>query len=62
MTEASTSYCPPTKYILSPAHLAAFRRSKTHGEITQFITDLNESIVGKTLTKIGEGSEVCIAP
>jgi hypothetical protein len=39
--EASTSYRPPSKYILSPAHLAAFRRSATHEEITGFISDLN---------------------
>lgn len=55
--EASTSYRPPSKYILSPAHLAAFRRSATHEEITGFISDLNSSIVGKTLKDV-ESSEV----
>jgi hypothetical protein len=55
--EASTSYRPPSKYILSPAHLAAFRRSATHEEITGFISDLNSAIVGKTLKDV-EPSEV----
>jgi serine/threonine-protein phosphatase 2A activator len=55
--EASTSYRPPSKYILSPAHLAAFRRSATHEEITGFISDLNFSIVGKTLKDV-QSSEV----
>lgn len=55
--EASTSYTPPVKYILSSAHLAAFRRSTTHEEITGFISDLNDSIVGKSLKDV-EASEV----
>jgi len=57
--EASTSYSQPAKYILLPAHLAAFRRSSTHEEITGFISDLNESIVGKTLKDV-EASEVSL--
>lgn len=48
--EASTSYRIPTKHILSPAHLAAFRRSPTHQIIVDFIDDLNDSVVGQTLT------------
>jgi serine/threonine-protein phosphatase 2A activator len=55
--EASTSYARPAKYILSPAHLAAFRRSATHEDITGFVSDLNTSIVGKTLKDV-QGSEV----
>jgi len=55
--EASTSYRSPSKYILSSAHLAAFRRSPTHEEITGFISDLNSSIVDKTLKDV-EPSEV----
>ncbi|WWC59923.1 serine/threonine-protein phosphatase 2A activator 2 [Kwoniella dejecticola CBS 10117] len=54
---ASTSYIPPTKYVLSKAHLGAFQRSKTHQEIFDFIEDLNEAVVGKKLTEAGEGSE-----
>ncbi|WVW79685.1 serine/threonine-protein phosphatase 2A activator 2 [Kwoniella bestiolae CBS 10118] len=54
---ASTSYIPPTKYILSKAHLAAFQRSQTHQDILDFVDDLNEAIVGKKLTEAGEGSE-----
>jgi serine/threonine-protein phosphatase 2A activator len=56
--EASTSYRQPSKHILSTAHLAAFRRSTTHEEITQFISDLNSSIVGKTLNDVGPASDV----
>jgi serine/threonine-protein phosphatase 2A activator len=56
--QASTSYLPPTKHILSPAHLAAFKRSSTHHEITQFIDDLNTSIVGKKISDMVKGTEV----
>lgn len=54
---ASTSYVVPRKCILSPAHLAAFKRSPTHQSIVEFIDDLNSSIVDKTLDDAGEGSE-----
>lgn len=50
----------PVKQILSSTHLAAFQRSATHQELLSFITDLNESIVGKKLSDAGEGSEVCM--
>jgi hypothetical protein len=59
--EASTSYRQPSKHILSPAHLAAFRRSTTHDEITEFISDLNSSIIGKTLNDVGPASNVSIS-
>jgi serine/threonine-protein phosphatase 2A activator len=55
---ASTSYLPPTKHILSAAHLAAFQRSKTHAEIVDFVEQLNDSIVGRKLSDAGDGSEV----
>jgi serine/threonine-protein phosphatase 2A activator len=60
--QASTSYLPPTKHILSPAHLAAFKRSSTHQEIIQFIDDLNTSIIGKKLSDVDKGSEVGLIP
>lgn len=56
--EASTSYLEPTKHILSPAHLAAFKRSPTHRVIVDFIEDLNTSVVDLTLTDAGSASEV----
>lgn len=56
--EASTSYAPPTKRILSQAHLRAFQRSPTHRDIVSFIDALNESIVGKKLQDAGEPSSV----
>lgn len=52
------SFIRPVKKILSPAHLAAFQRSSTHRELLEFITDLNESIVGKKLSNAGQGTEV----
>ena len=55
---ASSSYTPPSKRILSPAHLAAFKRSSTHDDIIQFIDALNESIIGVKLTESGSGSDV----
>jgi serine/threonine-protein phosphatase 2A activator len=57
-TVASSSYTPPIKYILSPAHLAAFQRSNTHAEILEFVDELNESVVGVRLQDAGDGSEV----
>ncbi|WVR04103.1 serine/threonine-protein phosphatase 2A activator 2 [Kwoniella sp. DSM 27419] len=54
---ASTSYLPPSKHILSKAHLAALQRSKTHEEITSYVEDLNTSIVGRKLSEAGSGSE-----
>ncbi|OCF58355.1 serine/threonine-protein phosphatase 2A activator 2 [Kwoniella mangroviensis CBS 10435] len=54
---ASTSHIPPTRYILSKAHLAAFQRSQTHQDIVDFIEELNEGIIGKKLSEAGEGSE-----
>ena len=56
---STTSFRKPSKKILSPAHLSAFQRSSTHQELLEFITDLNESIVGKKLSDAGEGTEVC---
>lgn len=58
--EASTLYVVPKKCILSPAHLAAFKRSPTHRSIVEFIDDLNDSIVDKTLDDAGEGSEASL--
>jgi serine/threonine-protein phosphatase 2A activator len=55
---STSSYIEPTKRILSPAHLAAFQRSKTHDELLSFIDALNDSIVGEKLTQAGPGSEV----
>lgn len=57
---ASTSYVVPKKCILSPAHLAAFNRSPTHRSIVEFIDDLNDSIVDKTLDDAGEGSKASL--
>jgi serine/threonine-protein phosphatase 2A activator len=36
----------PTKRIVSKAHLDAWLSSSTHSDVVQFISDLNESIVG----------------
>lgn len=55
---ASTSYLIPNKRILSPAHLAAFTRSRSHNEIIGFVNVLNANIIGRTLSEAGEGSEV----
>ena len=54
---ASTSFLPPTKRILSPAHLAAYKRSETCAQILRFVDDLNESIVGRKLGSVGDGSK-----
>ncbi|RXK35674.1 serine/threonine-protein phosphatase 2A activator 2 [Tremella mesenterica] len=55
--EASTSYPPPQKCILSQAHLAAFQRSNTHDEIVSYVHELDDSIVGVKLSEAGDGSE-----
>lgn len=55
---ASTSYIPPTKHILSKAHLAAFQRSRAHDDILTFIDQLNDSIIGVKLTQATVASEV----
>lgn len=42
----------PVKQILSAAHLEAFSRSLTHQELVQFIDDLNEAVVGVTISQV----------
>jgi hypothetical protein len=56
--EASTSYIPPRKHILSTAHLSAFRRSSAYTDIVGFVDKLNDSVVGEKLTEAGGGSDV----
>ena len=52
------SFRIPTKHIVSPAHLAAFKRSKSHSDISNFIQQLNQEVVGKTLSQAGQPSQV----
>jgi hypothetical protein len=42
----------PTKHILTPIHLAAFQRSPTYRDLTTFIDELNESVIGLQLGDI----------
>lgn len=42
----------PTKHILTPIHLAAFQRSPTYRDVTTFIDDLNESVIGLQLADV----------
>lgn len=51
----------PMKHILTPAHLAAFKRSPTYQEVTQFIEELNESIVGLKIADV-QSSQVSHDP
>jgi serine/threonine-protein phosphatase 2A activator len=48
----------PVKRILSPAHLAAYKRSETHSELVTFVETLNGRIQGVTLSQAGEPSAV----
>jgi serine/threonine-protein phosphatase 2A activator len=54
-------YVRPTKHILSPAHLAAFRRSPTYHDILDLVKELNQSIIGKKLKEKGDGNEVLLS-
>ena len=58
--ESSTSYRRPVKRITSKRQLEAFQRSATHHEILDFVTKLNEAVVGKRLSDAGQGNEVCM--
>lgn len=40
----------PTKRIISRAHLQTFLDSPTHADVVNFITELNESVVGVKLS------------
>lgn len=51
-TAPGPSRLVPTKHILTPAHLAAFKRSDTHREVTQFIHELNDAIVGLKISDV----------
>lgn len=54
----SSSPIVPTKRIVSRAHLQAFLDSQTHADVLEYITELNESVVGTKLTDEVPQSEV----
>ena len=49
-----SGFQPPSKRILTPEQLVAFQQSPTHGEIVEFIDELNTSVKG---VKLRDGEE-----
>ncbi|TEB32898.1 Phosphotyrosyl phosphatase activator [Coprinellus micaceus] len=51
---SASGFQPPNKRILTPEQLVAFQQSPTHGEIVEFIDELNVAVKGVKL-RDGEG-------
>lgn len=46
----AAAYAPPTKIILTPAHLAFFQDTETYKSVNSYIERLNEAITGAKLS------------
>jgi hypothetical protein len=51
---SASGFQPPNKRILTPEQLVAFQQSPTHGEIVEFIDELNVAVKG---VKLRDGEE-----
>ncbi|ORX36447.1 putative Phosphotyrosyl phosphatase activator [Kockovaella imperatae] len=56
VASGSRLFTAPVKRIVSSAHLQVFKSSSTHDELFDFILRLNNSVIDKTLTSVGEPS------